>query len=136
MQYSISHFAQKTGISAYTLRYYEKEHLLTPQRHPNGRRFYTQQDLSWVDFIKRLKETGMPIRQIQQYAQLRAQGSGTLEDRQQILLDHQQQVKKTVTLWQTHLKKLNQKITFYENEIRNANQPNPGMRSMLLKHQP
>lgn len=117
MHYSISQFAQETQLSAHTLRYYEKQQLLSPQRLPNGRRFYTEHDLLWIDLIKRLKETGMSIRHIQQFAKLRALGQSTYPQRMTMLQQHHDQVQKTVALWQDHLDKLNQKIIFYGSAI-------------------
>lgn len=71
MDYSIGEFSKLIGISAFTLRYYEKEELIAPQRRENGRRVYSEDDISWVEFIKRLKDTGMPIKEIKKYAKLK-----------------------------------------------------------------
>ncbi|HAJ55503.1 MAG TPA: MerR family transcriptional regulator, partial [Lactobacillus sp.] len=49
-------------------RYYEKEHLIVPDRDQNNRRTYTDADQRWIAFIKRLKATGMPIKEIKTYA--------------------------------------------------------------------
>ncbi|MDY5913407.1 MAG: MerR family transcriptional regulator [Inconstantimicrobium porci] len=64
MQYSIGQFSKLINISEYTLRYYENEKLITPDRDNNGRRYYNDSDISWIEFIKRLKDTGMPIKEI------------------------------------------------------------------------
>ncbi|WP_204250830.1 MerR family transcriptional regulator [Saezia sanguinis] len=117
MTYSIGAFSSKTGISAYTLRYYEKEQLLRPVRQHNGRRAYTQQDVAWVEFIKRLKDTGMPIKSIQRYAQLRAQGASTLKQRMQMLQEHRAHIQQTLLSWQAHMDNLDHKITLYQTEI-------------------
>lgn len=121
MMISIGAFAQQTGISAHTLRYYEKEGLLKPGRDDNGRRYFTGRDAEWVAFIKRLKETGMPIRDIREYAQLREQGEATLTPRKALLERHREKVKRTLEQWTEHLASLERKIEFYEAEIgRNA----------------
>lgn len=61
--YSISKAAEKTSISSYTLRYYEKIGLLPPPKRKNsGRRFYTETDIQFMLFLKSLKETGMSWR--------------------------------------------------------------------------
>ena len=54
------------------MRSYDLDLLITPGRISSNRRCYTDQDLAWIDFIKRLKDTGMPIKEIQHYAELRA----------------------------------------------------------------
>ena len=72
---TIQEFATLTGLTVHTLRYYEQIGLLDQiQRAPSGHLIYQQQDLLWVAFIKKLKATGMPLREIQLYADLRKQG--------------------------------------------------------------
>lgn len=59
---TIGEFSVITGISAYTLRYYEKKGLLRVNRDSGGRRDYSEDDIEWVKFIRRLKDTGMLLR--------------------------------------------------------------------------
>lgn len=117
MNYSIGDFATLTSLTAHTLRYYEKEGLLEPERKSNGQRFYSERDLEWVTFIKRLKETHMPLKEIKQYAVLRALGISTLKDRQDLLITHRQNLIQEINLLQEHLSKLDQKIEYYDNEL-------------------
>ncbi len=114
MHYSINEFAQIIGLTVHTLRYYEKENLLKPTRLSNGHRVYTEQDTEWVQFILRLKETGMPIKKIKDYAVLRAQGSSTAKERKVILEEHHEYVDKRICEWIGHREKLAKKIKFYE----------------------
>lgn len=88
--YHIQEFAALTGLSADTLRYYEKEGLLAPARDANGYRIYSERDAAWLAFILRLKETNMPLAQIKAFARLRAEGEATLAARYALLLAHQQ----------------------------------------------
>lgn len=111
--YSIKLFASKTGLSAHTLRFYEKLQLLDPHRQANGHRYYTEQDLSWVNFIKRLKDTCMPLKTIQGYAALRQQGNSTLAQRLDMLLSHQQMIEQQLNTLQGNLQHLNEKIEIY-----------------------
>ena len=61
-KFSIQQVAQKTGLSIHTLRYYEKVGLLAPiQRGKNGHRQYSIEDIIWLEFLVRLRETGMSI---------------------------------------------------------------------------
>lgn len=117
MNYSIGEFANLTKIGIYTLRYYEKEQLIVPERTENGRRSYSDKDISWLKFIIRLKETGMPIKEIKKYAKLRAMGDPTLNERMQMLVKHRTDLKNGITQLQEHLKKLDEKIAFYQSEI-------------------
>lgn len=117
MDYGIKEFAARTGISPFTLRYYEKEKLLTPNRANNGWRYYTEKDITWILFVKRLKDTGMPIRQIREYARLRALGNATLQQRMEMLREHHKFVLEQLANWQDNLSNLEDKIAYYENEI-------------------
>ncbi|RRD64508.1 MerR family transcriptional regulator [Fretibacterium sp. OH1220_COT-178] len=117
MDYSIGEFSKLTGLGIHTLRYYEREHLLAPERNAGNRRRYSDRDMTWVDFIKRLKDTGMPIREIKRYALLRAAGESTLNERLKLLLRHRRALKEQVAKLQEHQSKLDDKIQFYREEI-------------------
>lgn len=117
MNYSIGEFSNLTGISIYTLRYYEKEKLIVPQRGKNGRRYYSEQDVTWIEFIKRLKDTKMPIKEIQKYAQLRAVGDSTMNERMGILIKHKAALEEEIAQYNENLNKLRDKIDYYKTEI-------------------
>ena len=90
---NIGQFAVLTGLSAHTLRYYEKIGLLqSVVRNASGHRDYAEKEAQWIEFINRLKETGMPLKQILTYAELRAQGDTTAGQRQQLLEQHAAQL--------------------------------------------
>ncbi|WP_259395299.1 MerR family transcriptional regulator [Shewanella sp. SR43-8] len=108
-------FSTLAGLSSYTLRYYEKVGLLNKiQRNSSGHRVYTAKDLAWITFIKRLKDTGMPLVKIQEYAQLRALGQSTVLDRQQLLEHHKDQLQAHIERQQQHLLALENKINLYK----------------------
>ena len=108
-------FAAKVGLSAYTLRYYEKIGLLRHiQRRANGHRVYSTKDVDWVGFIRRLKETGMPLERILEYATLREQGSETLKQRQHLLGVHRLQLTAHIAQQQQDLAALEDKINLYK----------------------
>lgn len=117
MEFSIGEFSKHIGISAFTLRYYEKEELIISNRKENGRRFYTEEDVRWVEFIKRLKDTGMPIKEIKRYAKLRAEGKTTMNKRMDMLINHRFELEEEIKKLQEHLTKLDEKIDFYKGEI-------------------
>lgn len=114
---------KKTQLTAYTLRYYEKEKLLAPERSSNGRRYYTEIDLGWVQFIRRLKETAMPLKQIKQYAKLRKQGEISFAERAQLLTEHREFVLAQLKLWQEHLLSIDTKIHDYQQAIKHYQCP-------------
>lgn len=117
MDYAIGAFAKLTSLSVDTLRYYEKEHLIRVERDENGRRIYTDIDAQWIDFIKRLKDTGMPIREIREYALLRYQGDGTAKERLQLLEKHRDFVLAEKAKWDSNLAHLEAKIYAYRRSL-------------------
>src|ERR1022692_2984439 len=80
---SIAEAARRTGVSAHTLRYYERAGLVvTPVgRTAGGPRRYQQQDLNWITICTKLRATGMPIKTIRRYAQLVSAGPGNEQER-------------------------------------------------------
>ena len=117
MEYSIGEFSRLTNLGIHTLRYYEHENLITPKRNSSNRRCYSDKDLAWVEFIKRLKDTGMPIKEIQRYAELRAEGDLTLNERMEMLTVHRESLNEQIKVLQEHMAKLDDKIDFYRQEI-------------------
>jgi len=117
MNYSIGEFSEITGLSIYTLRYYENEKLIIPARKDNGQRCYTESDATWIQFIKRLKDTGMPIKAIQKYAKLRAEGNSTISKRMEMLIEHRITLNNQIANLQEHLENLDCKIDYYQTEI-------------------
>ncbi|WP_334077782.1 MerR family transcriptional regulator [Paenibacillus sanfengchensis] len=107
-------FSVLTGLSIDTLRYYEKEHLIRVARNAAGRRCYTEDDQNWILFIKRLKETGMAIKEIRDYAGLRYQGDMTMQSRLSMLTKHRLFVLAEKKKWEDNLKHLDDKIRIYE----------------------
>lgn len=113
----ISEMAEKTGLTANTLRYYEQKGLIKVHRDQHQRRVYTEQDIAWVEFIQRLKETGMLLRDIRHYAKLRYRGDITLAERMVMLKRHREYVLAQQRKWQDHLVKLDEKIDVYRNKL-------------------
>lgn len=114
---TIQEFARRTGLSVHTLRYYEQLGLLAPvNRTPAGHRRYGERELEWVGFIQRLKATGMPLAQIQHYAQLRREGEPSLSARRQLLEAHARQLAVALAAQQAHLSALEQKIAWYHQQ--------------------
>lgn len=120
----ISEIANKTNLPASTLRYYEKKGLLKVDRDKNGRRYYKESDIEWIKFIRRLKETGMLIKDIQHYSELRYVGSITMPERLQILQLHRNYVLEQQLKWTEYLQNLDDKIEFYQQSIKNMTKHN------------
>lgn len=112
--YSIQQMTEITGLSAYTLRYYEKIHLIHDiQRDDKGYRQYTATDILWLDFLMRLRETGMSIQDMKVFADLRSQGDHTVSLRKQLLQSHYQSVQSRIDQQQQHLNKIADKVKHY-----------------------
>lgn len=120
----IGEIANKTNLLASTLRYYEKKGLLKVDRDKNGRRYYKESDIEWIKFIRRLKETGMLIKDIQHYSELRYVGSITMPERLQILQLHRNYVLEQQLKWTEYLQNLDDKIEFYQQSIKNITKHN------------
>jgi DNA-binding transcriptional MerR regulator len=89
--------ARETGLSIDTLRYYERIGLITDiERAPNGHRRYGDEDITWILFLKQLRATGMPIAQMQRFAQLRREGEATIPQRREMLEQHRQSLEEQV----------------------------------------
>jgi DNA-binding transcriptional MerR regulator len=113
--YAIAEAAHQSGLSIDTLRYYERIELIDPPaRDSGGRRAYSDDDLAWLNFLTKLRTTGMPIRLMREYAKLRHQGLATATRRKQILVEHRKDVLDRIADLQTCLEVLNYKITNYE----------------------
>lgn len=114
---TIGEMARRTGLTESTLRYYEKKGLIHVARDRGGRRDYDEGDVGWIAFICRLKETGMLLRDIRRYAELRYLGRSTMPERLAMLEVHRAYVQEQQEKWAGHLEKLEDKITFYQAEI-------------------
>ena len=115
MQWSIQRAAAETGLSADTLRYYEKIGLLPGiARSESGHRRFSEDDLGWIRFMQRLRATGMPLEQIQRYGELMRAGDHTSAERRQILEAHRQQIRREIGQLEDALELLDRKIAHYD----------------------
>lgn len=104
-----------TGLTAHTLRYYEKIGLLTAvQRDAKGYRQYTEADISWVDFLIRLRKTGMPITDMKRFSDLRSQGEPTISERRELLEMHEKKVLEEIEGLRGNLRKIKEKANYYK----------------------
>ena len=116
---SIAEAARRSGVSAHTLRYYERAGLVvtTVDRTSGGRRRYHQLDLAWITVCTKLRATGMPIRTIRRYAQLVAAGPGNEHERLALLEAHQEDVIAKLTEIQENLATIDHKIDVYRGRL-------------------
>jgi len=115
---TIQEAAQQTGVSTHTLRYYERMNLLDPiDRDPNGYRQFTAYDLDCVRFLTKLRATKMPIRQMQQFAELRRRGISTAAQRRLLLEQHYDAVVADQQELNHCLETIGKKIAYYKEVV-------------------
>jgi DNA-binding transcriptional MerR regulator len=85
----ISEVARAVGVSTHALRYYEREGLIDRvDRAGSGHRRFSDQDLSWIEFLTSMRAAGMPIRRLHEYADLRRAGLDTQARRTALIEEH------------------------------------------------
>jgi DNA-binding transcriptional MerR regulator len=115
---TISDAARQSGISAHTLRYWERAGLLqTVTRNGSGHRRYAEDDLERIKFLTKLRSTGMPIRQVRRYAELLNGGDDTNEERLALLEEHREAVKAHLEETAGHLELIDWKIDLYRERL-------------------
>lgn len=110
--YRIGEFAKVVQTTPYTLRFYEKEGLLTVQK-VHGQRLYTDQDVLWYQFLQHLKGAGFSLYEMKQYVTWRAQGDATISQRQELLRTKKRELEAKIQQEQEHLQVVQDKIDFY-----------------------
>ena len=117
--YSIQDVSNKTGLSTHTLRYYEKEGLISGvERSQGGFRQYSEEDLERLGLIRCLKNTGMSIQEIARFVKLTHEGDHTLEERVELLREHRERVLERMAEMQEHLDKVTWKLNFFTEKLR------------------
>jgi DNA-binding transcriptional MerR regulator len=115
---TISDAARASGVSAHTLRYYERAGLLDPvDRAASGHRRYAEEDLARIAFLTKLRSTGMPIRQIREYADLMRRGDETHEARLALLESHRAAVRAQLAQTERNLGLIDRKIDYYRERL-------------------
>jgi DNA-binding transcriptional MerR regulator len=113
----IGELAKRSGLSAHTIRYYERIGLLPyADRDRSSQRDYDASILVWIGFLGRLRTIGMPIRDMLRYAALRERGVGTEAERRELLTQHRDRVRAHVAELQATLLVLDTKIAGYAGE--------------------
>jgi len=111
---TIDEVAKRTGLTAYTLRYYERIGLIAAvTRAAGGQRRYSAADMAWLEFLLRLRTTNMPIGKMQAFAKLRGAGDSTVPDRRQMLEEHLTDVQAKIEAMQQSAEALHAKIEHY-----------------------
>ena len=117
--YTIQEVCRRTGLTAHTLRYYEKEKLLpNVGRSPGGFRQYSESDMEDLGLICCLKNTGMSLTDIARFMELAREGDCTLRERCELLKKHRETVLMRMEEMQRHLEKVTCKYDYYAQKLR------------------
>lgn len=115
---TIAEVSKLYGLSADTLRYYEKIGLIDPvSKDTSGRRDYQEKDLRRIHFLKCMRMAGLSIELLKQYVDLFHEGEKTIPVRKEILYKQKTIIEEKMTELQTTLDYLNHKIEVYEDTL-------------------
>jgi DNA-binding transcriptional MerR regulator len=116
---SISQAATVTGLSAHTLRYYERAGLMLDPvgRAESTHRRYSERDVDWVVLLTKMRKTGMPIRRLREYAELVRAGDGNEEERLALLEEHRREVLQQLEDVASNLEAIDYKIRVYREKL-------------------
>lgn len=115
--YTIQQMATKTGLSRYTLRYYEDIELLEPVvRAKNGHRRYTEADYNRIMMLVKLRKTNMSLDDMKYFVDLYRQGTATATERRELLASHRKVVEAQVDELCQIIEFIDYKIGLYKEE--------------------
>ena len=116
---TIKEVCEKYGITADTLRYYEKVGVIpTVGRTKGGKRDYSRQDIGWVENAICMRNAGLPVEMLIEYVRLFQEGAGTFRARRDLLAEAREEILGQLSKYQATLDKLNYKISRYDEAIR------------------
>lgn len=121
MTYNIGTFSKLTGFSIDTIRYYEKQGIILTKRDHNNRRIFDEKDVEWLIFIRKLKQTGMKLKDIQTYSKLRYEGDKTVQTRLDLLLKQSELLQQQQDEIEQYINFLNDKIAIYQEMLTEQN---------------
>lgn len=115
---TINEVAKEFDLTPDTLRYYEKVGLIPAvKRTAGGIRNYSEIDCNWIEFIKCMRNAGLPVEVLVKYVSLFQEGDATLETRKQLLIEQRDRLVTKLTDMQSTLDRLNMKIKRYEDLV-------------------
>jgi len=133
--WDIATTADRLGVSAHTLRYYERIGLVRVERAPSGRRRYDAAAVRRLVFLTRMRTSGMPIRDLRRYIELVEAGRDTVPERLALLTEHREGLRARIDELRLALAATEYKIATYTRELEgpatpdNTNTPNTNISS-------
>lgn len=118
MRYSIGKVAKKLGLTAHTLRYYDKEGLLPfVKKASSGARVFEEEDVDWLIILECLKGTGMQLKDIKKYMDLCQLGDETLEQRLELFKRQKVKLEEQLKRLRQYQEKIDFKIAYYTTAV-------------------
>ncbi len=117
MAYTIAQAAEMTGLSPSAIRYYDKEGLLPQVERKNGIRIFHDMDIRWLHLLPCLKNTGMPIKRIREYAEMAQRGDETLKERQALIEEQRRFVQDQIDQLMFYMQELDFKEWYYKKAL-------------------
>ncbi|WP_196590952.1 MerR family transcriptional regulator [Pectinatus frisingensis] len=122
MYFKIGEAARRTGLSIYTIRYYDKEKLLSfLKRDKNGQRIFDEDGLLYLGMICCLKDTGMPIKDIRHFIEWSMAGETTIDKRECLLREHKQKILEKIVKMNGQLSQVENKLKMYARQKKSIN---------------
>lgn len=114
MEYTVAQAAKRMNLTAYTIRYYDREGLLpNVERSKSGNRIFTKDDMEMLSLICCLKKTGMPIKKIKQFTDWQNDGDHTLHERKDMLQEHKEDILQQIDDLKKNLRLIDRKLGYY-----------------------
>ena len=115
---TIAEVSKTFGLTADTLRYYERIGLIPPvKRSSSGIRDYDEKDCNWAEFIKCMRGVGIPVEMLIEYVAMFRLGKETIAARKALLVEQRQQLADKIVAMQAVLERLDMKIDGYEERL-------------------
>lgn len=112
---TITEVSKECGLSADTIRYYERIGLIPPvNRKKSGVRDFTEEDCKWIEFIKCMRSAGLSIEALIEYVNMFQQGNSTVSARKALLVEQRNNLVEKIEQMQETLNRLDKKIDGYE----------------------
>ena len=115
--WDIATTADHLGVSAHTLRYYERIGLVRVERDASGRRRYDAASVRRLVFLTRMRTSGMPIRDLRRYIKLVEAGRDTVPERLSLLTEHRDELRARIDELRLALSATEYKISVYTREL-------------------
>jgi len=123
----IGEVATRTGRTVHAIRWYEAQGLVPGvERDGGGRRLYTEHHIGWLEFMDRLRGTGMSVAQMRAYTALVKKGAAALGERRALLRAHQARVLENIARWTEALTLIDAKLEFYDEWVAKGARPAVG----------